>query len=85
MPPLLHLPLLETGIIELSNGNICVRHNLIDIIKEPPIDDVVEADGGAFMGGNGIIKKEVPDRVTNITIHNQTKTNHTQKLTQVHK
>ena len=84
VPPLLHLPLLEKGIIELRNGKICVRHKLSDLLKAPPRDDVVEADGGAFLGGNGILQKEAPDRVANITSHNQTTTNHTKILTQVH-
>ena len=57
VPPLLHMPMSEKGIIELRNGNICVRHNLSDILKAPPSDDVVEADGGAFIGGNGILQK----------------------------
>ena len=82
--PLLHLPLLEKGVIELRNGRICVRHNLSDILKAPPRDDVVEADGGTFMGVNGILQKEVPAIVANITIHNQTTTNHKKILTQVH-
>ena len=60
VPPLLHLPLLEKGIIELRNGKICVRHNLSDILKAPPRDNVVEADGGAFLGGDEILQKEVP-------------------------
>ena len=70
VPLLLHLPLLEKGIIEIKNGKICVRYNLSDLIKAPPRDDVVEADGGAFLGGNGILKKEVSDRVANTTSHN---------------
>ena len=48
-----------------------------DILKVPPIYDVVEVDGGAFLGGNVILQKELPGRVANITIHNQTTTNHT--------
>ena len=71
-------------IIELRNGKIFVRHNLSDIPKAPPRDYVVEADGGAFLGGNDILQKEVPDRVVNITSHNQTTTSHTKILTQVH-
>ena len=71
-------------LIELRNGNISIKHNLSDLIKAPPSDDRVEAAGCAFLGGNGILKKEVPDRVDNITSHNQTKTNHTKILTQVH-
>ena len=54
---LLHLPMLEKGIIELRNGKICVRHNLGDILKVPPRYDGVEADGGAFLRGNGLLKK----------------------------
>ena len=46
------------GIIEIRNGQICVRHNLSDILKVPPIDDMVVADGGDFLGGNGIIKNK---------------------------
>ena len=83
-PPLLHLLLLGKGVIGIRNGNIFVRHNLSDIIKAPPRDDVVKADGGDFMGGNGILKKEVPDRVAKITSHNQTTTNHTKIITQFH-
>ena len=71
-------------IIELRNGKIFVRLNLSDILKSPPRDDVVEADGGAFIGGNGILHKEVPARVANITSHNQMTKNHTQISTQVH-
>ena len=52
---LLYLNLLGKGIIELRNGNICVRHNLSDLLKAPSRDNVVEADGGAFMGGNVIL------------------------------
>ena len=78
MAPKIHL-------IELNIGNIYVRHNLSDLIKAPPRDDVVEADGGAFLGGKGILQKEVPDRVANITIHNQMTTNHTKIITQVHR
>ena len=81
---LLYLPLLEEGIIELSNVKICVRHNLSGLLKAPPVDDVVEADGRDFLGGNEILQKEVPDRVENITIHNQMTTNHTKVLTQFH-
>ena len=55
VPTLLNLPLLEKGIVELRNGNICVRNNMSDILKAPPRDDVVEADGGAFLGGVGIL------------------------------
>ena len=55
--PLLHLPMLEKGIIELRNGNICVRQKLSDLLKVPLRDDVVEADGGAFLGGNGVLQK----------------------------
>ena len=84
VPPLLNLPLLEKGIIELRNGKICVRHNMSDLLKVPPRDDVVEAYGIYFLGGNVIIQKEVPDRVANITIHNQTTTNHTKIINQVH-
>ena len=73
--------MLEKGIIELSNLRIGVRPNLSDIIKTPPRDDVVKADGGAFIGGNGILQKDVPDKVANITSHNQTKTNHTEITT----
>ena len=76
--------MLEKGIIELSNIKICVRHNLSDLLKAPLRDDVVEADGGAFLGGNEILQKEVPDRVANIISHNQTTTNYTKILTQVH-
>ena len=61
-----------------------VRHNLSDILKAPPRDDVVEVDGGAFLGGNGVLQKEVPDRVVNITSHNKKTTNHRKILTQVH-
>ena len=57
LPLLLHLYLLEKRIIELRNGKICVIHNLSDLLKAPPRDDMVEADGGAFMGGNGILQK----------------------------
>ena len=76
--------MLEKGIIELRNGKNCVRHNLSDITEAPPRDDVVEADGGAFLGGNGILQKEVPYRVANITSHNKTTNNHMKILTQVH-
>ena len=44
------MTLLEKGVIELRNVNICVKHNLSDLLKPPPRDDVVEADGGNFMG-----------------------------------
>ena len=71
-------------IIEIRNGKICARHNLSDIIKAPPIDELVGAGGGTFLGGDGILQKEVPYRVSNITSHNQTTTNHTKILTQVH-
>ena len=57
VPPLLHLTHLEKGIIEIRNGNICVGHNLSDLIKAPPGDDVVESDKGAFLGSNGILQK----------------------------
>ena len=56
-PSLLHLPLLEKGIIELRNGKICVGHNMIDLLNAPHRDDVVESGGGAFLGGNGILQK----------------------------
>ena len=72
------------GIIELRNGKICVRHNLSDLLKAPPRYDVVEADGGVFLGGNDILQKEVSDRVAKITSHNQTTTNHTKLINQVH-
>ena len=65
-------------------GNVFVRNNLSDLLKAPPRDDVVEADWGSFLGGNGVIQKEVPDRVFNITSHNQMTTNHTKILTQFH-
>ena len=58
VPPLLHIPLLEKGIIELSNGKIFVRRNLSDLLKVTPRDDVVEADGGAFLGVMGYFKKK---------------------------
>ena len=70
IPPILHMPLLEKGIIELRNGNICVIHNLSDLLMAPPRDDLVEADRGAFLGVYGVFKKEAPDRVANITSHN---------------
>ena len=57
VPPLLCLPLLEKGIIEIRNGKIFVRHNLSYLLKAPPRDDVVELDGGAFLGGNVILQK----------------------------
>ena len=57
VPPLLHPTLLEKGIIELRNGKICVRLKLTDLVKAPTRDDVIEADGGAFLVGNGILKK----------------------------
>ena len=82
--PLLYLPLLEKGIIEISNGKISVRRNLSDLLKAPPRDDVVEADESSFMGGNGIIQKLVPDRVDNITSHNKTTPNHMKILTHFH-
>ena len=50
VPPLLYLPILEKWIIELSNLKIYVRHNLSDLLKAPPINYVVEAVGGAFIG-----------------------------------
>ena len=50
VPPLLYLPLLEKGIIELVNGENFIRHNMGDILKAPPRYDVVEADGGLFPG-----------------------------------
>ena len=71
-------------LIEVRNGKICVRYNLSDLLKAPPRNDVVESDGDAFLGGNGVLQKEVPNRVANITIHNQTTSNHTKILTQVH-
>ena len=74
--PLLHLTLLEKGTIEIRNGNICVRHILSDLLKATPRDDVVEADGGAFLGGNEILQKGESDRVDKIKSHNQTTTNH---------
>ena len=84
VPHLLHMPLLEKGIIEPRNGKIFVRHNLSDLLKATTRYDVVDTDGGAFMGGNGILQKEVPCRVANITSHNQSAINHTKILTQVH-
>ena len=50
----------KTQLIELSNGKICVRHNLGDLLKAPPRDYVVEVDGGTFLGGDGILKKISP-------------------------
>ena len=44
-------------LVELSNGNICVIDNLSDLLKSPNRDDVDEADGGAFLGVNGILQK----------------------------
>ena len=55
--PLLNMPPLEKGIIELMNGNIFVRHKPSDLLKSPPRDDVFEVDDGTFMGGNGILQK----------------------------
>ena len=78
------MPLFGKVIIELSNGNIFIRYNLSDILKMPPRDDVVEADWGAFLGVNGILQKEVTDKVVNITSHNKTTTNNTKILAQVH-
>ena len=80
----MHIYMLEKGIIELSHGKICVRHNLSDLLKDSPRDDMVEAYGVAFLGVNGVLQKEVPDRVANRTSHNQTTNNHTKILTQVH-
>ena len=54
---LLHMPLLDKGIFELMNGKIFAIHNLIDVLKAPPRDDVVEADGGSFLGGSWILQK----------------------------
>ena len=45
---------------------------------------MVEADGGTFLGVNGVVQKELPYRVANITSHNQTPTNHTKILTKFH-
>ena len=84
VPPLLHLPLLEKRIIEIRNGKIWERHNLSELIKVPPRYDVVDIDGGAFLGGNGMLQKEVPNEVSKITAHNQTATNHTKILTKVY-
>ena len=78
------MPLLEKWIIKLRNGKIFVSHNLSDLLQEPPRDDVVEGDGGTFLKGNGVLQKEVPDIMANITSHNQTATNHMKTLTQVH-
>ena len=58
VPTLLNLPMLEKGIIELRNGNIFVRHKTSDLLKAPTRDDVVEADGGAFLGVMGSLKKK---------------------------
>ena len=49
--------MLEKGIIELSNGKICVRHNLSNLLKPTSRDDVVEADGDAFLWDNGMLQK----------------------------
>ena len=49
--------MLENRIIELSTGKIYVRHTLSHLIKAPNRDYVFDADGGAFMGGNGILQK----------------------------
>ena len=72
------------GIIELINVKIFAIHNMSDLLKAYPINDVVEVDGCAFLGGYGVVKKEVLDIVANITSNNQTKTNHTNILTQFH-
>ena len=58
--PLMHLPLLEKGIIELRNGNICVIHNLSDLLKSLPRDGVVDANEGAFFGGEWYHSKRSP-------------------------
>ena len=69
-------------LIEIRNCKICVKHNLTDLLKALPRDDVVEVDGGAFLGGNGILQKEFPNRLANITSHNQTTINHMKIITQ---
>ena len=74
----------KNHLAELSNGNICVIHNLRDIFKASPRDNVVEVDGCEFLGCNGILQKQVPERVANITSHIQTTTSHTKTLTEVH-
>ena len=57
VPPLLHMPLLEKGVIILRNWTICVGHGMSDLLKAPPRYDVIEADGGAFLGCNEILQK----------------------------
>ena len=53
----MNLLLLEREIIELMNGMIFVKHNLSDLLKAPPRGDVIEAYGGPFLGGYGILQK----------------------------
>ena len=49
--------MLEKGTIEHRNGNIFVIYSMSGLLKVPHIDDVVEADGGAFMEGNDVLQK----------------------------
>ena len=72
VPPLLHLVLLEEGVILLRNWMVCVVHGLSDILKFYPRYYVIESDGGTFWGCNGILQKEVFYRVANIAYHDDT-------------
>ena len=58
VPLLLYLPLLKEGIIELKNSNIFVKHNMVDLLNALPRDDVVEADGVSFLGGDGVLLRK---------------------------
>ena len=74
---------LKIQLIELRNGMSCVIHNLSEI-KVPPREDVIKAYGGAFLGGYGILQKDIPERVANITSHYKKTTNPKKILTQFH-
>ena len=76
--------LCKEGVIILCNCKIYVTHSMRDLSKEPPRYDVIGADGGAFWGCNGILQKEVPDRVANVARHDETTTNHAEVLTKDH-
>ena len=75
------MPLLEEGVGILWNHEICVVYGLSDLLKAPLIYDVIESYEGAFWGYNGILQKEFPDRVANVTLHDEMTTNHAEVLT----
>ena len=57
VPPLLRMPLLEEGFSILSNWKKIVGCGVSDILKLPPIYDVIEVDGGTCRWCNGIIQR----------------------------